>query len=36
MILSRGPTVWGAGLQEAYNRFEILEFILRYQVNSRR
>ena len=36
MVRSHGPTVWGAGRQEAYNRFEILEFILRYQANSRR
>ena len=36
MIRSHGPTVWGASLQEAYNRFEILEFILRYQTNSHR
>jgi methylthioribulose-1-phosphate dehydratase len=36
MVRSHGPTVWGASLQEAYNRFEILEFILRYQANSRR
>ncbi|MBI3778801.1 MAG: methylthioribulose 1-phosphate dehydratase [Gammaproteobacteria bacterium] len=36
MVRSHGPTVWGASRQEAYNRFEILEFILRYQANSRR
>ncbi len=36
MVRAHGPTVWGASLQEAYNRFEILEFILRYQANSRR
>ena len=36
MVRSHGPTVWGASLQEAYNRLEILEFILRYQANSRR
>ncbi|MDH4133904.1 MAG: methylthioribulose 1-phosphate dehydratase [Gammaproteobacteria bacterium] len=29
MIRDHGPTVWGAGLQEAYNRFEILDFLLR-------
>jgi len=28
MIRGHGPTVWGASLQEAYNRFEILEFLL--------
>lgn len=36
MVRSHGPTVWGASRQEAYNRFEILEFLLRYQANSRR
>jgi methylthioribulose-1-phosphate dehydratase len=36
MVRSHGPTVWGASLQEAYNRFEILEFILRYQAQARR
>jgi methylthioribulose-1-phosphate dehydratase len=36
MVRSHGPTVWGASLQEAYNRFEILEFILRYQARARR
>ena len=36
MVRSHGPTVWGASLQEAYDRFEILEFVLRYQANSRR
>ncbi len=30
MIRSHGPTVWGRSVQEAYNRFEILEFLLRY------
>ena len=30
MIRAHGPTVWGKSLQEAYNRFEILEFLLRY------
>jgi methylthioribulose-1-phosphate dehydratase len=29
MIRDHGPTVWGRGLQEAYNRFEILDFLLR-------
>jgi methylthioribulose-1-phosphate dehydratase len=28
MIRGHGATVWGRGLQEAYNRFECLEFIL--------
>ncbi|HYA36837.1 MAG TPA: methylthioribulose 1-phosphate dehydratase [Candidatus Methylomirabilis sp.] len=36
MIRAHGPTVWGASLQQAYNRFEVLEFILRYQVQARR
>ncbi len=30
MIRAHGPTVWGKSIQEAYNRFEILEFLLRY------
>ena len=34
MVRSHGPTVWGAGLQEAYNRFEILEHLLRYQAQE--
>ena len=36
MIRSHGPTVWGASPQQAYNRFEVLEFILRYQAQVRR
>ncbi len=36
MIRAHGPTVWGGGLQEAYNRFEILEYLLRYQAQARR
>jgi methylthioribulose-1-phosphate dehydratase len=36
MIRAHGPTVWGGGLQEAYNRFEVLEYLLRYQACSRR
>ncbi|MCR4347816.1 MAG: methylthioribulose 1-phosphate dehydratase [Sulfuricaulis sp.] len=35
MIRAHGPTVWGASLQEAYNRFEILEYLLRYQAQTR-
>lgn len=35
MVRGHGPTVWGAGLQEAYNRFEILEYLLRYQAQAR-
>jgi methylthioribulose-1-phosphate dehydratase len=36
MIRAHGPTVWGASLQQAYNRFEVLEFILSYLVRARR
>lgn len=36
MIRNHGPTVWGKGLQEAYNRFEVLEYLLRYQAHRRR
>mgnify|MGYP001570474422 CR=1 FL=1 len=36
MVRSHGPTVWGGSLQEAYNRFEILEYLLRYQAQIRR
>lgn len=28
MIRDHGPTVWGNSLQQAYNRFEILDFLL--------
>jgi methylthioribulose-1-phosphate dehydratase len=30
VVRSHGATVWGATLQEAYNRFECLEFILAF------
>ena len=30
MIRAHGATVWGAGPQEAYNRFECLEFLFSY------
>jgi methylthioribulose-1-phosphate dehydratase len=30
MVRAHGPTVWGKSPQDAYNRFETLEFILRY------
>ena len=30
MVRAHGPTVWGKNLQDAYNRFEILDFLLRY------
>jgi methylthioribulose-1-phosphate dehydratase len=35
MIRAHGPTVWGANLQEVYNRFEILDYLLRYQAQAR-
>lgn len=35
MIRGHGPTVWGANLQEAYNRFEILDYLMRYQAQAR-
>lgn len=28
MIRGHGPTAWGSGLQQAYDRFEILDFLL--------
>ena len=36
LIRSHGPTVWGAGLQEAYNRFECLEFVFNYMARGAR
>ena len=30
MILGHGATVWGQSLQQAYNRVEIVEFIMNY------
>lgn len=30
LVRDHGPTVWGAGPQEAYNRFEVLDFLLSY------
>lgn len=30
LVRAHGPTVWGRSAQEAYDRFEILEFLLRY------
>lgn len=35
MIRGHGATVWGASLQEAYNRLEIVEFLLRYLAQRR-
>jgi len=30
LVRDHGPTVWGTSLQQAYNRFEVLEFLLNY------
>ena len=30
LVRDHGPTVWGADIQEAYNRFEVLDFLLEY------
>lgn len=35
IVRSHGATVWGRSLQEAYNRFEILEFVLNYSARVR-
>ncbi|MBI5612187.1 MAG: methylthioribulose 1-phosphate dehydratase [Gammaproteobacteria bacterium] len=35
MVRAHGPTVWGKSPQDAYNRFEVLEFILRYLAQIR-
>ena len=35
MVSGHGATVWGRGLQEAYNRYECLEFILSYMARAR-
>jgi len=35
MVRGHGATVWGAGLQQAYNRYECLEFILSYMARQR-
>lgn len=34
MIRGHGATVWGRGLQEAYNRFETLDFLLSYAARA--
>ena len=36
MVRGHGPTVWGDSLQQAYNRFEILEFLLAYLARASR
>lgn len=30
LVRDHGPTVWGKSLQQAYNRFEVLDFLLTY------
>jgi len=35
MVRGHGATVWGGGLQEAYNRFECLEFIFGVAARTR-
>ncbi|BAU50376.1 methylthioribulose-1-phosphate dehydratase [Sulfurifustis variabilis] len=30
LVRDHGPTVWGRGVQEAYNRFEALDFLLSF------
>jgi methylthioribulose-1-phosphate dehydratase len=35
MVRAHGPTVWGKSLQDAYNRFETLAFILRYLAQAK-
>jgi len=35
MVRAHGPTVWGKSPQDAYNRFEVLEFVLRYLAQAR-
>jgi len=30
LVRDHGPTVWASSLQQAYNRFEVLEFLLNY------
>jgi len=30
LVRDHGPTVWGTSLQQAYNRFEVLDFLLNY------
>lgn len=35
LVRGHGATVWGASLQQAYNRFECLEFILGFMARQR-
>ena len=30
LVRDHGPTVWGTSLQQAYNRFEVMDFLLNY------
>ena len=30
LVRDHGPTVWGTSLQQAYNRFEVVDFLLSY------
>jgi len=36
MVRAHGATVWGRSLQEAYNRFEVLDFLLAYLARADR
>lgn len=36
LVRDHGPTVWGRSVQEAYNRFEALDFLLSYLAHRRR
>jgi methylthioribulose-1-phosphate dehydratase len=36
LVRGHGATVWGGGLQEAYNRFECLEFIFAYMARAKK
>jgi methylthioribulose-1-phosphate dehydratase len=36
LVRGHGATVWGRSLDEAYNRFECLEFLLEYLARARR
>lgn len=35
LVRDHGPTVWGMSFQEAYNRFEVLDFLLSYLAHRR-
>ncbi|MHB8453407.1 MAG: methylthioribulose 1-phosphate dehydratase [Acidiferrobacterales bacterium] len=36
LVRAHGATVWGRSLQEAYNRFEVLDFLLAYLARAER